>query len=413
MRRILYNLNIKKHLISFIFYSILNLCLIIHPDRNLARLTMSEPVFTFDVHLDLSMNALEWNRDLRWPIEKIRRWEYTMKDKVDRGNNTVSLPEMRKGNIGLCVATQIGRYSPYFHKLPGWNSPEQAWAQTQGQLAWYRAMEEAGEMVQIRNLAQLNKHLDLWMKPTPKPKELPYIQDSRSKTSHLPVGYILSLEGADSMVTLKNLERSYADGLRALGPAHYGPGRYAHGTDAEGPLPSAGKELIKEMQRLGIILDVTHLNDECFWDALEIYEGPLWASHQNCRSLAPWNRQFADDQIKAVIERGGVLGMAFDAIMMVPGWVHLKSKPADFQLKIERICDHIDHICQLAGNAKHVGIGTDLDGGFGNEQTPMDLDTIADLQIIPGLLKKRGYSQDDINGIMSGNFINLLRRAWE
>jgi len=374
---------------------------------------MSEPVFTFDVHLDLSMNALEWNRDLRWPIEKIRRWEYTMKDKVDRGNNTVSLPEMRKGNIGLCVATQIGRYSPYFHKLPGWNSPEQAWAQTQGQLAWYRAMEEAGEMVQIRNLAQLNKHLDLWMKPTPKPKELPYIQDSRSKTSHLPVGYILSLEGADSMVTLKNLERSYADGLRALGPAHYGPGRYAHGTDAEGPLPSAGKELIKEMQRLGIILDVTHLNDECFWDALEIYEGPLWASHQNCRSLAPWNRQFADDQIKAVIERGGVLGMAFDAIMMVPGWVHLKSKPADFQLKIERICDHIDHICQLAGNAKHVGIGTDLDGGFGNEQTPMDLDTIADLQIIPGLLKKRGYSQDDINGIMSGNFINLLRRAWE
>ena len=105
--------------------------------------------------------------------------------------------------------------------------------------------------------------------------------------------------------------------------------------------------------------------------------------------------------------------MAFDAIMMVPGWVHLKSKPSDFQLKIERICDHIDHICQIAGNAKHVGIGTDLDGGFGNEQTPMDLDTIADLQTIPGLLKKRGYSQPDIEGIMAGNFINLLRKAWQ
>ncbi len=169
---------------------------------------MSQPVFTFDVHLDLSMNALEWNRDLRWSIEKIRRWEYTMKDKVDRGNNTVSFPEMRKGHIGLCVATQIGRYSPYFHKLAGWNSPEQAWAQTQGQLAWYRAMEEAGELVQIRNLAQLNQHLDSW-KHAPAPTgATPYTQESRKQPQHLPIGYILSLEGADSIITLKHLERS-------------------------------------------------------------------------------------------------------------------------------------------------------------------------------------------------------------
>jgi membrane dipeptidase len=146
---------------------------------------------------------------------------------------------------------------------------------------------------------------------------------------------------------------------------------------------------------------------------MDIYDGPLWASHQNCRKLAPWNRQFADDQIKAVVQRGGILGMAFDAIMMVPGWVHLKSKPADFQLKIERIVDHIDHICQIAGNAKHVGIGTDLDGGFGTEQTPMDLNTIADLQTIPGLLKKRGYTARDIDGIMSRNFIEFLRKTWK
>ncbi|MEY4190190.1 MAG: hypothetical protein RIR17_926, partial [Planctomycetota bacterium] len=94
-------------------------------------------------------------------------------------------------------------------------------------------------------------------------------------------------------------------------------------------------------------------------------------------------------------------------------WVHLKSKPADFQLKIERIVDHIDHICQIAGNAKHVGIGTDLDGGFGTEQTPMDLNTIADLQTIPGLLKKRGYTAKDIDGIMSRNFIEFLRKTWK
>ena len=372
----------------------------------------------FDVHLDLAMNALEWNRDLRWPLEKIRRWESSMKDRVDRGNNSVCFPEMRRGNIGLCVATQIGRYSPYFHKLPGWNSPEQAWAQTQGQLAWYRAMEEAGEMVQIRNRAQLDQHLALWLNWSVASElpvgasSLPLMINNRPR-KQLPIGYILSLEGADSMITLKHLERSYADGLRAIGPAHYGPGRYAPGTDAEGPLTPQGRELLKEMQKLGMILDATHLCDEGFWDAMDHFDGPVWASHQNCRALAPWNRQFADDQIKAVIERGGVLGMAFDAIMMVPGWVHLRSKPSDFQLRIERICDHIDHICQLAGNAKHVGIGTDLDGGFGTEQMPMDMDSIADLQSLPVLLAKRGYSLEDIEGIMWRNFVEFLRASWK
>jgi membrane dipeptidase len=367
-------------------------------------------MFIFDCHLDLSMNALEWNRDLTWSLERIRRWEQHMKDKVDRGNGTVCLPEMRRGRIGLCVATQIGRYSPYFHKLPGWSSPAQAWAQTRGQLAWYREMESVGEMVQIRTRDELDRHVDRWLKAPPFDENV-YIRDTRRQSEKLPIGYVLSLEGADSFVTLGHLERSYADGLRAVGPAHYGPGVYAHGTDAEGPLPAKGKDLLREMDRLGIILDVTHLCDQCFWDALEIFKGPVWASHQNCRVLAPWNRQFADDQIKAVIERGGVLGMAFDAIMMVPGWRHLHSKPQEFQLKIERICEHIDHICQLAGNARHVGIGTDLDGGYGTEQVPVDMNSIADLQLLPALLRQRGYSEPDIEGIMWRNFIGFLGRV--
>lgn len=374
---------------------------------------MTKPVFVFDVHLDLSMNALEWNRDQRWSLERIRRSELHLKDRVDRGNNTVCFPEMRRGGVGLCVGTQIGRHSPYFHRLPGWSSPEQAWAQTQGQLAWYREMVDAGEMVQIRNRAELDAHIKLWHDAPACDDGTPYLVESRKQAKKLPIGFMLSLEGADSLVSFKHLERSHAAGLRAIGPAHYGPGVYAHGTDASGPLPPRGKDLLKEMQRLGIILDVTHLCDECFWDTLDCYDGPLWASHQNCRTLAPWNRQFADDQIKAVIERGGVLGMAFDAIMMIPGWKFLSSKPSDFQLKIERICDHIDHICQIAGNARHVGIGTDLDGGYGTEQTPMDLNSIADLQKLPALLQDRGYSPTDIEGIMGKNFIDFLRRVWE
>ncbi len=353
--------------------------------------------FIFDVHLDLSMNAMEWNRDIRLPQVEIRRREIGMSDLPDRTRNTVCLPEMRRGRIGLCVATQIARYSGRFSKLPGWQSPEQAWAQTQGQLAWYRTMEDCGELVQLRTWPEVEAHVARWRSATDE------------EAAKLPIGYLLSLEGADSILSWKHLEKSKTDGLIAMGPVHYGPGIYGHGTDDEGVLTPKGRELLKEMERLGIVLDVTHLCDESFWDALAHYNGPLWASHHNCRALANWNRQLADDQIKALIDRGAVIGMAFDAIMMVHGWAHKRSMPQDFGLKMEKICEHIDHICQIAGNARHVGIGTDLDGGYGTEQTPMDLDSIADLQTLVQPLLRRGYAPEDVENIFSGNFLGFLR----
>jgi len=359
------------------------------------------PRLIFDVHLDLAWNAIEYNRDQRWTQERLRRREIGMTDHVFRGRSTVCFPEMRRGNVGLCVATQLARYVPYFGRLPGFASPEQAWAETQGQLAWYREMEGCGELVQIRNRSQLDAHLALWL------------GDAPIAGPQRPIGYILSLEGADSIVSLKHLERSYADGLRAIGPVHYGPGVYGHGTDDEGPLTPRGHELLREMERLGIILDATHLCDESFWDALDHFHGPVWASHSNCRALANWNRQFTDAQLKELIQRGAVIGMAMDAIMMVHGWAHLRSKPQDFGLKLEKICEHIDHICQLAGNTRHVGIGTDLDGGYGTEQTPLDVDSIADLANLDGLLTARGYKPADIEGIFHGNFVRFLRTNWK
>jgi len=356
----------------------------------------------FDAHLDLAMNALEWNRDLTRPASEIRQREQGLIDKPDRGQGTVSLAEMRRGSVGFCVATQIARYVRPGNPLPGWHSPEQAWAQTQGQLAWYRAMEEKQQMVQIRDAAALEKHLALWQREV-KP-------DGPSNSP--PIGYILNLEGADSLVTLGHLERSYAQGLRAVGPAHYGPGTYAQGTDASGGLGKRGRELLAEMERLGIILDVTHLCDESFWEALDHFQGRLWASHSNCRALVPHHRQFTDEQIKALIERGAVIGAALDAWMMVPGWIKRQTNPQAAGLKLERVVDHIDHICQLAGNARHSGIGTDLDGAFGREQAPGDLDTIADLARLPAMLAARGYAAADIEGILHGNFIRFLRETW-
>jgi membrane dipeptidase len=355
-------------------------------------------MFIFDAHLDLSMNALEWNRDLTQELEVIREREKHMTDKPDRGIGVVSFPEMRKANIGLCVATQIARYVKPDSVIPGWNSQAQAWAQSQGQVAWYQAMVEAGEMVQITDLQGLKSHLNLWQNAT--------------STENLPVGFILSLEGADSLVSLKNLEIAYEYGLRAIGPAHYGPGVYAYGTDADQPLSQKGKDLLREMQRLNMILDATHLCDTAFWEAMSIYSGPVWASHNLVRELVPHNRQFSNPMIRELLDRKAVIGMAFDAWMMIPGWIRGKTTPQSSGVKIEHIVQHIDHICQMAGNADHVGIGSDLDGAYGKEQSPGDLETIGDLQTIPGLLRSRGYTETDIQQIMWKNWVAFLERAW-
>lgn len=350
-----------------------------------------------DAHLDLSMNALEWNRDYRRPLSEIRDRERGKTDKPDRGRGVISFEEMRKGSIGLCVATQIARYVSRDNPLPGWHSPQQAWAQTQGQLAWYRAMEEAGELVQIVDVRGLDAQLARW---------------GDGGSAGTPIGYVLSLEGADSILTPAHVERAYEQGLRALGPAHYGPGRYAQGTDATGGLGPGGRELLAEMERLNIILDATHLADESFFEALHQFHGRVWASHNNCRALVPHNRQFTDEQIARLVERDAIIGMPLDAWMMVPGWVRGQSTPQNTGVTLQTMIDHLDHICQIAGNARHVAIGSDLDGGFGTEQTAADLDSIADLAGIPTLLKGRGYSGDDIELVAHGNVVRFLRQTW-
>lgn len=350
----------------------------------------------FDAHLDLGMNALEWNRDYTLPLDVIRAREQGQSDRDGRGNGTVCLPEMRKGGVGLCAATILGRYVKPGNPLRGWHSPEQAWAQTQGQLAWYRIMEEAGELLQIKTSAELVAAVQV---------------RSKDPSAVESIGFVLSLEGADSMVTIGHVERAYEQGVRAIGPANLGPGTYAHGTDASGGIGFKGRELLKEMDRLGIILDASHLCDQSFREAMDAFQGRVWASHSNCRKLVPHNRQFTCEQLKELIDRGAVIGASLDAWMMVPDWVLWETRPADVGVKLEHIVDHIDHVCQLAGNSLHAGIGSDLDGGFGLEESPMDLNSIADLQRLPAMLRSRGYSEEDVTNVMYGNFVRFLSEA--
>jgi membrane dipeptidase len=258
-------------------------------------------------------------------------------------------------------------------------------------------MEAVGEMVCITSADALGRHVDRWE------RDLPEVA---------PIGYVLSLEGADSLITPAYAERAYAYGLRAIGPAHYGPGTYAQGTNATGGLTAPGRDLLAEMERLGLILDVTHLSDDSFREALHRFRGRVWASHTNCRALVPHHRQFSDDQIRELIGRGAIIGIAFDAWMLVPDWVRGRTTPQEAGLTMARIIDHMDHICQLAGNARHVAIGSDLDGAFGTEQTPADVDTIADLRALPALLRTRGYSEEDARLIAHGNVVRFLGEAW-
>ncbi len=356
---------------------------------------MKHQPLIIDGHFDLSMNAIEWNRDLRHSIHEIRAHEKQMNDKHDRGNSTVSFPSMRAGNVGFCFATLIARYAKPTHPLGGWKSPEQAWAMTQAQLAWYEEMERQGELKMIRNLNELEDHFDKW----------------KNETGYSKIGFLLTLEGADSIVTFDHLYLMFERGLRAIGPAHYGPGTYAFGTNSEGGIGEKGKQLLQIMEELGMALDMTHLCDTSFWEAIDCFQGTIWASHSNCRSLVDHNRQFSDEQIKVLIERDAVIGMPLDAWMMVPNWERGKSHPDNTPVTLDNMIDNIDHICEIAGNTDHVAIGTDLDGGFGKEQGPSDIDTIADLQKLTGLLNKRGYTEEDVEAIFSGNWCRKLREA--
>jgi membrane dipeptidase len=355
-----------------------------------------------DAHLDLSWNALQWGRDLTRSAYTIRTQENTTPGK-GRGLGTVAFPELRQGRVALCVATVLARSTGQPAPHIDYAAPAQSYGVARGQLAYYRALESVGEARIVADLAGLDRHMAAWMD----------WEANGATGATPPLGLVISMEGADPILRPEQLEEWWDAGLRLLGITHYGPGRYAGGTATELGLTALGPPLLAEMERLGVVLDLTHCSDQAFWQALERYNGPVIASHNNCRALVPHQRQFSDDQLRAIVERDGVVGAALDAWMLKPGWsIGERANPANPTVTLADVADQIDYVCQLAGSSRHAAIGSDLDGGFGREQSPQDLDTIADLQKLAGLLAARGYAQDDVAAIMHGNWLRLLRRVW-
>jgi membrane dipeptidase len=357
----------------------------------------------FDAHLDLAWNALSWNRDLTRPLSESREIEREMTDHPGRGNSTVALPDMRRGEVACCLSTLLCRANAKAQKPAGHvrrdldcATQQHACAHARGQLGFYRLLEEMGEATIITTSRQLDAHWRRWQ----------HVDDGAK--SKLPLGFIIAMEGADPIVSPAQAERWFADGLRTVGLAHYGASAYGVGTGSSGPLTLAGVELLKEFDRLGIILDLTHSSDPTFFQALDVFRGPVHASHNNVRKLVPGDRQYGDEQIKLLIQRDAVIGAVCDNWQLHPNYKRGET-PREL-ITLNNVADTIDHICQLAGNTNHVGIGSDLDGGFGTEQSPLEIDTIADLQKLAPILAGRGYSQADIEKIFHANWLRFFRQ---
>ena len=216
---------------------------------------------------------------------------------------------------------------------------------------------------------------------------------------------VLLLEGADPLRTPDDLPGWFDAGLRMVGLA-WRRTRFAGGTKEPGPLTREGLELIRHLDEFRIIHDLSHLADKSFHQLLEHTRGPVMASHSNCRAIVPTDRQLSDEMIRAIIERDGVIGVNFYDQFLLP--------PADYGKRRATLADvlrHMDHICQIAGDARHVGLGTDMDGGLGRDEIPQEIVTAADLPKVAEALRAAGYNEADVKGIMGGNWLRFFDAA--
>ncbi|HEX6291549.1 MAG TPA: membrane dipeptidase [Herpetosiphonaceae bacterium] len=340
-----------------------------------------------DAHLDLAFNAQALGGDLRLPLDQLRASAYGQRATSLRETPTVSLPTLRAVDVRIVFGTIFVQAPHTFFNLigPVYHTPDEANEQGWAQLRYYHDLAAQGQIALIGGRAELDAALN--------------------GTTPLP-GLVPLMEGADPIRDLAELEDWHAAGLRIVGPA-WSATRYSGGTGAPGPLTPAGRELMSGLERYGIALDTSHLSEESFWEALRLYQGPLLASHANCRALVPTDRQLSDDMIRAIVERDGVIGIVPASIFLVPGWKIDDGK----NVSLEMVVRHIEHICAIAGDTGHVGIGSDFDGGLGVEWLPAGMASIADLPKIGEALLAAGWSQEDVDGVLYGNWLRWLRAA--
>ncbi len=352
---------------------------------------MTQPSLIIDAHLDLAVNAMQIRRDLTLPVEEVRSQDT---DAVRRefGTCTVTLPALRRGRVGIVFATVMIRIDPAgSYAGTGMRTQAQCYAMGRGHAAYYEALERAGEARLIRTAKDLAEVAAEW----------------RTLAEPRHIGIVLAMESADPIVDAEQVAHWHGIGLRCVSLSHYGTGAYAHGTGTEGGLLPRARELLAALKASRILVDVTHLTDQGLWEVLEAYDGPVVASHHNCRSLVPGQRQLTDDMIKALVQRDAVIGTSFDLWMLDPKFTR-GSGPSGRKVGLAAVADQIERVCQLAGSSRHAAIGSDLDGGYGVEQSPLGLDTIADVPQVAAILAERGFGADDLENVFQRNWMRAL-----
>jgi membrane dipeptidase len=325
-----------------------------------------------DGHLDLAYNALR-GRQVLLPAAQ----QQPDPDDIP----TVGLPDLRSGQVGLIVATIY--CEPAGEGKGGYTTAEEAAVAGWRQLDWYRRQADEGVFRFVLKAGDVPE----------------------GSAGDAPLPAVLLMEGADPIRDAREVDWWIERGLRAVGLA-WKRTRYAGGTRAPGPLTADGVKLAEALDAGGVIHDTSHLAEESFWQLLDITEGPVMASHSNSRAIVPTDRQLSDAMAKAIGKREGMIGINFYDKFLLPPEQYGKRRAA-----LADVAVHVQHFCDLMGDAKHVGLGTDMDGGLGRDQIPAEITSSADLARVAEALSKAGFGDADVRQIMGENWTDFMRRS--
>ncbi|MBI3153121.1 MAG: membrane dipeptidase [Chloroflexi bacterium] len=355
-----------------------------------------------DAHADIAYNMLKYGRDYTRSAAETRRLEAGSQTVLDNEDSLLGWADYQRGQVAVIFSTLFAtpiRFRKTETEKQVYKNFDEAHKLYREQLLTYHRLTDSipDKFRLIASSSDLNLILNHWQNPAP------------GESGH-PVGMVILMEGAEAVRHPSELEEWYEMGVRLIGPAWVGT-RYCGGWKEPGPLTDDGRNLLAAMPDYNFILDLSHMDERAAIEALDIYRGPIVATHANCAALMPnsnSNRHLPDRIITGIIERDGVVGVVpFNTYLKV-GWLSSKNQRAEVPLTY--VVNHIDHICQLAGDSLHAGIGSDFDGGFGLQSVPPEIDTVADLQNLVSLLQARGYSETDVENILGGNWIARLKR---
>ena len=334
-------------------------------------------MFIVDAHLDLAYNVMR-GRDVTKPAAE--------QPTVDNEVATVGLPDLRKGKVGLICATIFS--PPFNYRNRGYTTADEARAIAMEQLTWYRRQVDDGRMNFVTTRAQV-----------------PAATEQSASASAGPLRFILLMEGADAFRSPADVAEWFEHGLRIVGLA-WRKNRMAGGTGHPGPLSDEGRAVVRALDRAGIIHDMSHLAEESFWELLYLATGPIIASHSNCRAIVPGDRQLSDAMIRAIVQRDGVIGLNFYDEFLLPPEQYKKRR-----CRMSDIIAHVRRMADLIGSTRYIALGTDMDGGVGRDDIPFELSTAADLPIVAEHLSTAGFPDEEVLGIMGGNWLRFFSRT--